>query len=130
MMILDQGKQATGDIAKDELNQSGSTNATVQRGFSGARGSMDNLTMMAGSSVKRRLEERDWREDTKTVFLLTSEEEIEEAHKEVSSLHLSSVVWNQLSSSCSQFQEENPCRYSGSILFQLHARRLINIWMI
>jgi len=49
MMILDQGKQAAGDIAKDELNQSGSTNAAVNMAISGARGSMDNLTMMAGS---------------------------------------------------------------------------------
>ncbi|MEC8266296.1 MAG: hypothetical protein VXZ95_02265, partial [Candidatus Thermoplasmatota archaeon] len=49
MIILDQGKQAAGDVAKDELNRSGSTNAAVNMAISGARGSMDNLTMMAGS---------------------------------------------------------------------------------
>ena len=49
MVMLDEGKQKAGDIAKDELNQSGSTNAAVNMAISGARGSMDNLTMMAGS---------------------------------------------------------------------------------
>ncbi len=49
MVILDLGKQAAGDVAKDYLNQSGSTNAAVSMAISGARGSMDNLTMMAGS---------------------------------------------------------------------------------
>ncbi|MAI39828.1 MAG: DNA-directed RNA polymerase subunit A' [Euryarchaeota archaeon] len=49
MVILDQGKQQAGDIAKDELAQSGSTNAAVNMAVSGARGSMDNLNMMAGS---------------------------------------------------------------------------------
>ncbi|MBT4920251.1 MAG: hypothetical protein HON10_02530, partial [Euryarchaeota archaeon] len=49
MVMLDEGKQKSGDIAKDELNQSGSTNAAVNMAISGARGSMDNLTMMAGS---------------------------------------------------------------------------------
>jgi DNA-directed RNA polymerase subunit A' len=49
MVMLDEGKQAAGDIAKDELNQSNSTNAAVNMAISGARGSMDNLTMMAGS---------------------------------------------------------------------------------
>ena len=42
-------KQEAGDIAKDELNKSGSTNAAVNMAISGARGSMDNLTMMAAS---------------------------------------------------------------------------------
>jgi DNA-directed RNA polymerase beta' subunit len=49
MVLLDQGKQEAGDIAKDELAQSGSTNAAVNMAISGARGSMDNLNMMAGS---------------------------------------------------------------------------------
>ena len=49
MVILDQGKQQAGDVAKDELAQSGSTNAAVNMAISGARGSMDNLNMMAGS---------------------------------------------------------------------------------
>ena len=49
MVILDLGKQAAGDVAKDELNQSGNSNAAVGMAISGARGSMDNLTMMAGS---------------------------------------------------------------------------------
>ena len=49
MVILDQGKQQAGDVAKDELAQSGSTNAAVNMAVSGARGSMDNLNMMAGS---------------------------------------------------------------------------------
>jgi DNA-directed RNA polymerase beta' subunit len=49
MVILDQGKQEAGDAAKNELAQSGSTNAAVNMAISGARGSMDNLNMMAGS---------------------------------------------------------------------------------
>ena len=49
MVILDQGKQISGDHAKDFLNIRGSTNAAVSMAISGARGSMDNLTMMAGS---------------------------------------------------------------------------------
>jgi DNA-directed RNA polymerase beta' subunit len=49
MVLLDLGKQEAGDIAKDELAQSGSTNAAVNMAISGARGSMDNLNMMAGS---------------------------------------------------------------------------------
>ncbi len=49
MVILDKGKQRAGDVAKDHLNASGSTNAAVSMAISGARGSMDNLTMMAGS---------------------------------------------------------------------------------
>ena len=49
MVILDLGKQAAGNVAKDELNQSGNSNAAVGMAISGARGSMDNLTMMAGS---------------------------------------------------------------------------------
>jgi DNA-directed RNA polymerase subunit A' len=49
MQMLDKGKQEAGDIAKDELNKSGSTNAAVNMAISGARGSMDNLTMMAAS---------------------------------------------------------------------------------
>jgi DNA-directed RNA polymerase subunit A' len=49
MQMLDKGKQVAGDIAKDELNKSGSTNAAVNMAISGARGSMDNLTMMAAS---------------------------------------------------------------------------------
>ena len=49
MVILDLGKQAAGDVAKEELNQSGNSNAAVGMAISGARGSMDNLTMMAGS---------------------------------------------------------------------------------
>ncbi|RJU91067.1 MAG: hypothetical protein DWC07_01850 [Candidatus Poseidoniales archaeon] len=49
MQMLDKGKQEAGDVAKDALNQSGSTNAAVNMAISGARGSMDNLTMMAAS---------------------------------------------------------------------------------
>jgi DNA-directed RNA polymerase beta' subunit len=49
MVILDLGKQAAGDVAKDYLNQEGTANAAVGMAISGARGSMDNLTMMAGS---------------------------------------------------------------------------------
>ena len=49
MVILDQGKQAAGDVAKEELNHPGNSNAAVGMAISGARGSMDNLTMMAGS---------------------------------------------------------------------------------
>jgi len=49
MQMLDKGKQEAGDVAKDALNESGSTNAAVNMAISGARGSMDNLTMMAAS---------------------------------------------------------------------------------
>ena len=50
MMILDTGKQGTGDIAKEHLTAESLTgNAAVDMAVSGARGSMDNLTMMAGS---------------------------------------------------------------------------------
>ena len=49
MMILDEGKQKAGEVARLELDKSGSTNAAVNMAISGARGSMDNLNMMAGS---------------------------------------------------------------------------------
>jgi DNA-directed RNA polymerase subunit A' len=49
MMILDKQKGKTGDVAKEELLASGEDNAAVSMAVSGARGSMDNLTMMAGS---------------------------------------------------------------------------------
>ncbi len=48
MVILDLGKQAAGDAAKDELFLT-RNNTAVGMAISGARGSMDNLTMMAGS---------------------------------------------------------------------------------
>jgi len=46
MAILDRTKSAAGDIAKESL---GEENSAVLMATSGARGSMDNLTMMAGS---------------------------------------------------------------------------------
>ena len=63
MILLDQGKAEAGDTAKeyllrgpdhwdgegDDLDASERTNAAVSMALSGARGSMDNLTMMAGS---------------------------------------------------------------------------------
>jgi DNA-directed RNA polymerase beta' subunit len=49
MIILDEGKQKAGEVARQELDRSGSTNAAVNMAISGARGSMDNLNMMAGS---------------------------------------------------------------------------------
>ncbi len=49
MQMLDKGKEEAGEYARDELNKSGSTNAAVNMAISGARGSMDNLTMMAAS---------------------------------------------------------------------------------
>ena len=49
MVILDQGKAQTGDIAKTHLTEGSLDNAAVNMAVSGARGSMDNLTMMAGS---------------------------------------------------------------------------------
>ena len=45
-MILDEAKTESGNIAKSYL---GSDNAAVMMATSGARGSMDNLAMMAGS---------------------------------------------------------------------------------
>ena len=44
--ILDRGKADSGEVAKDHL---GSDNPAVMMAVSGARGSMDNLAMMAGS---------------------------------------------------------------------------------
>ncbi|GIR67049.1 MAG: hypothetical protein CM15mP71_2750 [Candidatus Poseidoniales archaeon] len=41
--------KTAGDVAKEELNHPGNSNAAVGMAISGARGSMDNLTMMAGS---------------------------------------------------------------------------------
>ena len=49
MISLDQGKQRAGDIAKEELLKAGRFNSAVNMAISGARGSMDNLTMMAAS---------------------------------------------------------------------------------
>jgi DNA-directed RNA polymerase beta' subunit len=48
MAILDYGKQITGDLAKEDLRYNDS-NFAVDMALSGARGSMDNLAMMAGS---------------------------------------------------------------------------------
>lgn len=52
MQILDQGKARTGNIAKQYL---GAENAAVMMATSGARGSMDNLAMMAGSIGQARV---------------------------------------------------------------------------
>ena len=49
MILLDQGKQRSGDIAKDELFEGTKFNSAVSMAISGARGSADNLTMMAAS---------------------------------------------------------------------------------
>jgi DNA-directed RNA polymerase subunit A' len=49
MVILDEGKAITGDIARVSLTERSEDNAAVIMATSGARGSMDNLTMMAGS---------------------------------------------------------------------------------
>ena len=46
LQILDKGKAESGEVAKDHL---GSDNPAVMMAVSGARGSMDNLAMMAGS---------------------------------------------------------------------------------
>ena len=46
LQILDSGKAKSGDVAKRYL---GEKNAAVVMATSGARGSMDNLAMMAGS---------------------------------------------------------------------------------
>ena len=55
MVMLDEGKQKAGDIVKDELNHKGSNNGAVDMAISGARGSMDNLTMMAGTIGQARV---------------------------------------------------------------------------
>ena len=52
MQILDQSRSRTGEIAKDHL---ASDNAAVMMAVSGARGSMDNLSMMAGSIGQTRV---------------------------------------------------------------------------
>jgi DNA-directed RNA polymerase beta' subunit len=49
MFILDQCKQVTHDVVKEELTRRGSENTTAYMAISGARGSMDNLTWIAGS---------------------------------------------------------------------------------
>jgi len=46
LTILDEGKAQTGNVAKEHLGQD---NSAVLMATSGARGSMDNLAMMAGS---------------------------------------------------------------------------------
>ena len=46
LQILDKGKAESGEVAKEHL---GSDNPAVMMAVSGARGSMDNLAMMAGS---------------------------------------------------------------------------------
>ena len=45
LQILDQGKAESGEVAKNNL---GDDNPAVMMAVSGARGSMDNLAMMAG----------------------------------------------------------------------------------
>jgi DNA-directed RNA polymerase beta' subunit len=52
MQILDQSRSRTGEIAKEHL---ASDNAAVMMAVSGARGSMDNLSMMAGSIGQTRV---------------------------------------------------------------------------
>lgn len=49
LIILDTQKGKTGDVARKNLLASGNQNAAVSMAVSGARGSLDNLTMMAGS---------------------------------------------------------------------------------
>jgi DNA-directed RNA polymerase beta' subunit len=49
LIILDTQKGKTGDVARRNLLASGNQNAAVSMAVSGARGSLDNLTMMAGS---------------------------------------------------------------------------------
>ena len=108
MVMLDEGKQAAGDVAKNELNQSGSTNAAVNMAISGALCSMDNLNMMAGSIDKRRFVENVSNVVTTNVFFLTSSVE-GVVHKTVDSSPVpSSEVSNLRSSLCSLFQVENP----------------------
>jgi DNA-directed RNA polymerase subunit A' len=52
MQILDKSRSRTGEIAKEHL---ASDNAAVMMAVSGARGSMDNLSMMAGSIGQTRV---------------------------------------------------------------------------
>jgi DNA-directed RNA polymerase subunit A' len=52
MQILDQSRSRTGEIAREHL---ASDNAAVMMAVSGARGSMDNLSMMAGSIGQTRV---------------------------------------------------------------------------
>jgi len=49
LIVLDTQKGKTGDVARKNLLASGNQNAAVSMAVSGARGSLDNLTMMAGS---------------------------------------------------------------------------------
>ena len=107
MVILDQGKQAAGDVAKEELNHPGNSNAAVGMAISGARGSMDNLTMMAGSIGQAKVRgarlERGYHQRVLPHFkrggLGATEKD--------SFPPRSSVVLSQQSSSCYQFLEEN-----------------------
>ncbi len=66
MYMLDAGNQQAGDIAKSELIHSRESNASSIMAISGARGSMDNLNMMAGSigqvKLRRKRIERGYRE--------------------------------------------------------------------
>ena len=106
MVILDQGKQAAGDVAKEELNHPGNSNAAVGMAISGARGSMDNLTMMAGSIGQAKVRgarlERGYHQRVLPHFKRGGLGATEEGFI---LLH-SSVVLNQQSSLCYQYLEE------------------------
>ena len=108
MVMLDEGKQAAGDVAKNELNQSGSTNAAVNMAISGARGSMDNLNMMAGSIGQAKVRGKRLERGYNERVLLTSSEVVEERKTVDSSPVHSSVVLNQRSSLCSPFLVVSP----------------------
>ena len=69
LTILDAAKAETGNVAKALL---GDDNSAVLMATSGARGSMDNLAMMAGSIGQPKVRVRGSREDTKTASFPTS----------------------------------------------------------
>ena len=89
MISLDQGKQRAGDIAKEELLKAGRFNSAVNMAISGARGSMDNLTMMAASIGQAKVRGKRLEEDTKIEYSLISLEVLEVLKRKVSyHLHL------------------------------------------
>ena len=79
-------------VKGDDLDASERTNAAVSMALSGARGSMDNLTMMAGSIGQAKVRGSAWSEATTTVSCLTSSGVTEVRDSEDSSNPRSSVA--------------------------------------
>ena len=104
LTILDTAKAETGNVAKAQL---GDDNSAVLMATSGARGSMDNLAMMAGSigqpKVRGKRLERGYQDRVLSHFPGRSRDQ----RRRVSFLRHSSEASNQPNSSCFQFPAGN-----------------------